>query len=109
MGVRSEGKATISRRQGPANLTADELAATVRFVAREAPHLALALVWSIVTNLNAVRELQEASRLVEPTHLVELARLDPALQAVVQSSDPAVQAVRAYRRKAGGTAQEGSP
>lgn len=106
MGARNKRTATSSRRQRPAALRADELAATVRFVAREAPHLALSLVWSIVTNPDAVLELREAGHMVEPEHLIELARLDPALQAVVQSSDPAVQAVRAYRLKTGGA--EGS-
>lgn len=106
MGARNKRKATSSRGQRPATLTADELATTIRFVAKEAPHLALAFVWSIVTNPNAVRELQDAGHLVDPAHLVVLARLDPALQAVVQSSEPAVRAVQAYRLKAGCEGQE---
>lgn len=106
MGARTKRPATSSRGRRPATLTAEELAATVRFVARETPHLALALVWSIVTNPDAVRVFQDAGHLVDPAHLVELARLDPALQALVQSSDPAVRAVRAYRLKASGEGQE---
>lgn len=73
----------------PPDLTAAELAAAVRFVARQTPHLALALVWSIVTNPQAVRTLREASQMVEPEHVAELAELDEVLRIAVESSGPA--------------------
>lgn len=83
----------MSKLTAPADLapalTAAELAAAVRFVAKEAPHLALALVWSIVTNPDGVAVLRDAVHLVEPAQLSELAALDPALDAAVQSSGPA--------------------
>lgn len=73
----------------PPDLTAAELAAAVRFVARETPHLALALVFSIVTNPEAVTALGAAGSMIEPEHLAELADLDEALRIAVESSRPA--------------------
>jgi len=73
------------------DLTTAELAASVRFVAREAPHLALALVWSIVTNPEAVDALRDAGPMVEPEHLAELTELDDALRIAVEASGPARQ------------------
>ena len=71
--------------------TAVELAATSRYVATTAPHLNLALVWAIVTNPEAVDALRDGGTLlVEPAHLLELAALDPALEAVVETSGPAL-------------------
>lgn len=73
------------------DLTTAELAASVRFIARGAPHLNLALVWSIVTNSKAVELLSEAGSMVEPGHLAELTQLDEVLRLVVESSGPARQ------------------
>lgn len=73
----------------PSGLTAEELAAAVRFVAREAPHLELALVWSIVTNPEAVEALRDAGSMVKPEQLVELVELDEALRVAVEASGPA--------------------
>lgn len=67
-----------------------ELAAMLRFVAEENPHLTLALVWAIVTNPDAVVQLRAAERLVLSRHLVELTNLDPALRAAVEASGPAL-------------------
>jgi len=64
--------------------------ASVRYVAREKPHLILALMWAIVTNQDAVEALRDnAGRQVEPEQLAELSGLDPLLGLVVRASGPA--------------------
>lgn len=73
----------------PPALNVPEIEAMVRFVAREAPHLMIALVWLIVTNKDAVAVLREAHHLGDPSHLAELSTADEIFQAAVQLSEPA--------------------